>query len=165
MVDATPATSILSNVSKDPESAIRSARPDIILESTIISEPAMYSLIFEDIGGKELISIARNDTVNGQRVAYNPIKNLASLGTKYGPQTLIPVQGSSRTYFDNFPIKLEKKIPDVGTGPTGEVVYLDEATRDLVVNVINLAADELVEVQILSRGDILDDTIYIEGIN
>ena len=165
MVDATPASSILSNITTTPVNAIKSARPDIILESTIISEPAMYSLIFEDIAGKELISIARNDTVNGQKVAYNPIKNLQSLGTKYGPQNLIPVQGSSRTYFDNFPIKLEKKIPDVGTGPFGEVVYLDDATRDLVINVINLAADELVEVQILSRGDILDDTIYTEGIN
>jgi hypothetical protein len=163
MVDATPAMSSQNSVTSNPQDAVKAARPDILLESTVVSAPVMYSLLFEDIAGKELINIARNDTVNGQRVAYNPIKNLSSLGLKYGPQTLVPVQGSSRTFFDNFPIKLEKKIPDVGTGPFGEVVYIEEETRDLIVNVINLANDELVEVQILSRGDILDDTIYTEG--
>lgn len=163
MVNAVPAVSMQDGVTKQPQDAIKAARPDIIIESNIISEPAMYSLLFEDIGGKELINIARNDTVNGQKVAYNPIKNLTSLGLKYGPQNLVPVQGSSRTYFDNFPIKLERKIPDVGTGPYGEVVYIEEGTRDLIVNVFNLAADELVEVQILTRGEILDDTIYTEG--
>lgn len=165
MVDATPAASLTTSIPKSPQEAVKSARPDILLESTIVSAPTMYSLLFEDIAGKELINIARSDTVNGQRVAYNPIKNLSSLGLKYGPQTLVPVQGSSRTFFDNFPIKLERKIPDVGTGPYGEVVYIEEDTRDLIINVINLADDELVEVQILSRGEILDDTIYTEGNN
>lgn len=165
MVDATPAMSSQSGVTSNAAEAVKSARPDILVESTVVSAPVMYSLLFEDIAGKELINIARNDTVNGQRVAYNPIKNLSSLGLKYGPQTLVPVQGSSRTFFDNFPIKLEKKIPDAGTGPYGEVVYIEDGTRDLIVNVINLAIDELVEVQILSRGEILDDTIYTEGNN
>lgn len=165
MVDATPAMSSQSGVVSNANEAVKSARPDILLESTVVAAPVMYSLLFEDIAGKELINIARNDTVNGQKVAYNPIKNLSSLGLKYGPQTLVPVQGSSRTFFDNFPIKLERKIPDLGTGPYGEVVYIEENTRDLIVNVINLADDELVEVQILSRGEILDDTIYTEGNN
>jgi hypothetical protein len=165
MVDATPAISVQNNIVNTPQDAVKAARPDILLESSVLSTPVMYSLLFEDIAGKELINIARSDTVNGQKVAYNPIKNLSSLGLKYGPQTLVPVQGSSRTFFDNFPIKLEKKIPDSGTGPFGEVVYIEENTRDLIVNVINLAGDELVEVQILSRGEILDDTIYTEGSN
>lgn len=165
MVNPIPPMPQVSKVNTNSAESVKAARPDILLESNVIATPVMYSLLFEDIGGKELISIARNDTVNGQNVAYNPIKNLSSLGLKYGPQTLVPVQGSSRTIFDNFSIKLDKKIPDSGTGPFGEIVYIEEATRDLIVNVINLAEDERVEVQILSRGDILDDTIYTEGIN
>lgn len=162
-VRAVPPMPSTPKVSGNISDAVKSARPDILLESVVIAAPVMYSLLFEDIGGKELISIARNDTVNGQNVAYNPIKNLASLGLKYGPQNLVPVQGSSRTTFDNFSIKLEKKIPDTGTGPYGEIVYIENDTRDLIVNVYNLAEDERVEVQILSRGEILDDTIYSEG--
>lgn len=160
MVNPIPPMPSTNKVTGNIKDAVKSARPDILLESTVLAVPVMYSLLFEDIAGTELISIARNDTVNGQNVAYNPIKNLASLGLKYGPQTLVPVQGSSRTTFDNFSIKLEKKIPDYGTGPYGEVVYIEEDTRNLIVNVYNLAEDERVEVQILSRGDILDDTIY-----
>ena len=160
MVSPIPPMPSTNKVVGNIKDAVKSARPDILLESTVLAVPVMYSLLFEDIAGTELISIARNDTVNGQNVAYNPIKNLASLGLKYGPQTLVPVQGSSRTTFDNFSIKLEKKIPDYGTGPYGEVVYIEEDTRNLIVNVYNLAEDERVEVQILSRGDILDDTIY-----
>jgi len=160
MVNPIPPMPSTPRVAGKISDAVKSARPDILLESSVLAVPVMYSLLFEDIAGTELISIARNDTVNGQNVAYNPIKNLASLGLKYGPQTLVPVQGSSRTTFDNFSIKLEKKIPDSGTGPYGEVVYIEEDTRNLIVNVYNLAEDERVEVQILSRGDILDDTIY-----
>lgn len=164
MVDATPATSSSTNV-QDFLSGIKAARPDIILDNGIVNEQTQYSLVFEDIASKELINIARNDTVNGQKVAYNPIKNLASLGVKYGPQSLVPISGTSRTYFDNFPIKLERKIPDVGTGPFGEVVYIDPDTKNLIVNVFNLLDDEFVEVEILSRGEVLNDTIYTEGSN
>jgi hypothetical protein len=160
MVSPIPPMPSTPRVTGKISDAVKAARPDILLESSVLAVPVMYSLLFEDIAGTELISIARNDTVNGQNVEYSPIKNLASLGLKYGPQTLVPVQGSSRTTFDNFSIKLEKKIPDAGTGPYGEVVYIEEDTRNLIVNVYNLAEDERVEVQILSRGDILDDTIY-----
>lgn len=143
-------------------SDIKVATPDIILENTISASP-VQALFLENISSKELISIVRNDVVNGKAVAYNPIKNLASLGIKYGPKTLVPLQGSSDTYFNNFPIKLERKVPEVGTGPFGEIVYIDYETNDLIVNVINLADDERVEVQIMKRGQILDDTIYTEG--
>lgn len=165
MVDPTPAVSATSFTGQSYSLDTKAARPDILQESTVLAEEVVYSLIFEDIASKELINIARNDTVNGQKVAYNPIKNLASLGVKYGPQTLVPISGTSRTYFDNYPIKLEQKIPDVGTGPFGEVVYIDPDTKDLIINVFNLLDDEFVEVEILSRGDILNDTIYTEGSN
>lgn len=143
-------------------SGIKAATPEIILENTVESAQ-VQALFLENIASKELISIVRNDTVNGKSVAYSPIKNLASLGIKYGPKTLVPLQGSSDTYFANFPIKLEQKVPEVGTGPFGEIVYIESSTNDLIVNVISLADDERVEVQIMRRGETLDDTIYTEG--
>jgi hypothetical protein len=69
------------------------------------------------------------------------------------------LQNTSATYFKNFPIKLENKIPNVGTGPNGEIVYLEE-TGNIIINVINLEKDEVVEIQILNSGSILDGTIY-----
>lgn len=166
MVSAVPNSSFLPSSRRpglNTNNAAKTATPDIILENTVQADP-VKALFLENISSKELISIVRNDVVNGKATTYNPIKNLASLGIVYGPKSLIPLQNASNTFFDNFPIKLEQKVPDSGTGPFGNVVYIEPETNDLIVNVINLAPDERVEVQILKRGDFLDDTIYTEGI-
>ena len=63
-------------------------------------------------------------------------------------------------YFKKFPINFANKIPECGTGPDCSIVYIDPDTGDLVINVINMASDEQVEVSIISDGSILDDTIY-----
>ena len=123
----------------------------------------MTDLVFEDIGGQEIINISRNDIVNGQKIIYQPIKNLTSLYLQYNPQNILALQDTSESYFRKFPIKLENTTPNVGTGPNGETVYLDPDTGDLVINLINIASDEQVEVQILTNGTILNDTIY--GVN
>lgn len=144
-------------------SAIKTARPDIILENTVANESSQ-ALFFENISSKELISIIRNDVVYGKPVSYTPIKNVSTLALRYGPKNLVPLQAASDTYFDNFPIKLEQKVPDYGTGAFGQIVYIDDATGDLVINVVNLRDDEQVEVQIMKRASVLDDTIYTGGI-
>ena len=141
---------------------IKIADPDILIfNNDLLPIDTMADLIFENIGGQELINIARNDIVNGQDVAYRPIKNLTKLSQKYNSQTLVPLQNSSRSYFRNFAIKLEDHIPSQGSGPNGEIVYID-TTGDLILNVKGLAADERVEVQILKSGAVLDGTIYTE---
>jgi hypothetical protein len=120
----------------------------------------MTDLIFENIGGQELINIARNDLVNGQNVIYQPIKNLTNLYLQYNPQNILGLQNVDIDYFKKFPILLSSKIPTCGTGPNCEYVYIDSNTGDLVINVVNLLPDERVEVEIFNAGTILSDTIY-----
>lgn len=162
MVDANPNVPTITTSSSD--TGIKIPTKDIILyndESTPIE--VMSDLIFENIGGQEIINIARNDIINGQTVVYQPIKNLTSLNFQYNPQNILALQNTSDEYFKKFPIKLEDKIPNVGTGPNGETVYIEASTGNLVINVINLANDEQVEVQVLSSGAIFSDTIYEAG--
>lgn len=141
--------------------SIKIATPDLVLfDNASVPIEVMSDLIFENIGGQELINISRNDMVNGQDVVYQPIKNLTSLYLQYNPQNVLALQNTSATYFKNFPIKLENKIPNVGTGPNGEIVYLEQNTGNIIINVINLEKDEIVEIQILNSGSILDGTIY-----
>jgi hypothetical protein len=141
--------------------SIKVATPDLVLfDNASVPVEVMSDLIFENIGGQELINISRNDMVNGQDVVYQPIKNLTALYLQYNPQNVLALQNTSATYFKNFPIKLENKIPNVGTGPNGEIVYLEEETGNIIINVINLEKDEVVEIQILNSGSILDGTIY-----
>jgi hypothetical protein len=116
----------------------------------------MTDLIFENIGGQELINIARNDIINGQQVSYQPIKNLSSIQQQYNPNNILSVQSTSDKYFANFPIKLENKIPKTGTGPSGKHVYLDSSNGNLVIEAVNVEADEQIEVEITVSGTIYE---------
>jgi hypothetical protein len=126
----------------------------ILFDDSLVSEDFMFDLIFEDIGGHELINIARNDIVNGQTVSYQPIKNLTSIQEQYNPNNIISLQETSAKYFDNYPIKFDNKVPNVGNGPFGNNVYLNNLTGDILIDLINLEPDEQVEVQIVISGTI-----------
>jgi hypothetical protein len=119
----------------------------------------MTDLIFENIGGQELISIARNDTVNGQAIIYQPIKNLTALQQEYNPNNIVNLQGTSDKYFENFPIKFDDKVPNEPTGPGGAHVYIDPAAGNLIIEAINLQSDEQIELEITIGGTIYEAVI------
>jgi hypothetical protein len=157
MVEATPPTAFITTVTPRNNS-VKSATPDIIqFDDTSIIDNAevIVDLLFENIGGQELLTIARYDTVNGQDVKYQPIKNLKIIQEEYNPNNLVRVQDTSDKYFANFPIKLDNKVPTVGNGPEGSNVYLDD-TSALVLEFINLEADEQVDIQITINGTIYE---------
>jgi hypothetical protein len=140
---------------------VKAATTDIILfddETTPIE--IMTDLIFENIGGQELINILRSDIINGQNISYQPIKNLTNLYFQYNPQNILALQDTDSNYFKKFPINFSAKVPSCGTGPNCSIVYIDSETGNLVINVVNLGRDEQVEVSIVADGEVLDDTIY-----
>ena len=159
-VSSTP--NLPSSTSPKPnDESIKAATPEIILfddESTPIE--VMTDLIFENIGGQELINIVRTDIISGQNVTYQPIKNLTNLYFQYNPQNILALQDTDSNYFKKFPINFSSKVPTCGTGPNCSIVYIDEQTGDLIINVVNMARDEQVEISIVSDGVVLDDTIY-----
>jgi hypothetical protein len=139
---------------------VKIATPDLILfNDASVPIELMSDLIFENIGGQELINISRTDMLNGTDVLYQPIKNATSLQYQYNPQNILNLQNGSNTYFKNFSIRFEDKVPNVGNGPLGSPVYVDPDTGNLVIDLINLNDDEQVEVQIISSGVILNGTI------
>jgi hypothetical protein len=159
MVNPVPNTP--SEMWRPGDSSTQPASPDIILfDDGAVPIELMADLIFENIGGHELINIARNDLINGQNIVYSAIKNLNLLSQQYNSRNILSLSNTSDTFFKNFPIKLETKVPVTGLGPNGAIVYLEN--DNLVINVINLAADEQVEIQIITSGEIFDDTIYDE---
>jgi hypothetical protein len=169
-VTPTPATpssvASVSPVTSTPApNPVKTAPIDTILfDDSLVSIDFMADLIFENIGGHELINIARNDIVNGQTVSYQPIKNLTSIQKQYNPNNIISLQETSGKYFDNYAIKFEDKIPSVANGPFGNNVYLNNLTGDVVIDLINLEPDEQVEVQIIISGTIYS-TDFQEGVS
>jgi hypothetical protein len=162
----TPSTisSIPSNISPvtqaPPPPPVKTAPIDTILfdEDTVPIE-IMSDLIFENIGGQELINIARNDTVNGQQIIYQPIKNLTTIQQEYNPNNIVALQATSDKYFQNFAIKFDTKVPEEGSGENGAHVYIDPATGSLVVEAINLDPDEQIELEISTSGTIYEAEI------
>jgi len=154
----TPSTpAIVSTSASTATKAVKTASSDIILfDDEIIPIEIMTDLIFEDIGGQELINIARGDIVNGQKITYQPIKNISDIERQYNPNNIVGLQNTSDTYFANFPIQIKDKIPNVGSGPNGEYVYLNSISSDLVIDVINMQNDEQVEIQIATDGTIYE---------
>lgn len=169
-MDAKPVSITNTTYDSSTSTSIKVARPDIILTTEdTLSPEIMTDLIFEDIGGQEIINIARNDIINGQNVLYQPIKNVSSLFYQYNSQNIIALQKTDREYFKNFSISLDTHIPECGSGfdlvdgtqvSNCKHVYIDPVTKSLVINVVRMVNGEEVEVQIISNTDVLDGTIY-----
>jgi len=155
-VAATPPTpsAVATIVVTPPPPAVKTATPDIVLfDEEGLTIEGMFDSIFENIGGQELISITRSDIVNGQKISYQPIKNLSAIQQRYNPNNILSLQQTADKFFAGFSIKLEDKIPEIGNGTNGENVYLN-ATGDLIIEFININPDEQVETQISVSGTI-----------
>jgi hypothetical protein len=174
---------------KNSDDSVKVATPDLILfNDEVQSYESMTDLVFEDIGGYELITISRHDLINGQKVIYAPIKNLTDLYLQYNPNNVLRLQ-SSDAYFKSLSLSIFEHLPNCGTGytisappppqenpgyvepdlnkwiktPNCKAVYIDPITGDLVINLINVKENEQVEVQVLSSGDVFSDTIHSGG--
>ena len=161
-VSATPLTpsSMGSAVTTKSVEPVKSAPIDTILfNDDNVPVEVMTDLLFENIGGQELISIARNDTVNGQTIIYQPIKNLNTIQQEYNANNIVSLQETSDKHFENFSIKFDKKVPIQGSGPLGSHVYIDSETGKLVVEAINLETDEQLEIEITISGTIYEAVI------
>ena len=157
-VSATPDSFMyISNTSVNKKQQVKSATPDIVLfddESGPIE--VISDLIFEDIGGQELIGVVRNDLVNGQKVSYSLIRNLDKIEKTFNSNNIVSLQQTSDKYFNNFGINLDSKLPKQSENTIDGNVYLDPLTGDIVINLINLRLDEQVEVQITTSGTIYE---------
>ena len=159
-IRATPPAPISPITYTPPAPPVKTATPDIVLfnDETVPIE-VMEDLLFENIGGQELINIARSDTINGQPISYQPIKNISAIQQQYNPNNIVSLQQTSNRFFAGFSIKLEDKIPNEGNGSNGSNIYIDSNTGNLTIELVKLESDEQVEIQIVTNGTIYEDTV------
>ena len=162
LLSPTPLTpSLITPVTVTPPPPPAKTAPidTVLFNDDSVPIEVMTDLIFENIGGQELINIARNDIINGQQISYSPIKNLSSIQQQYNPNNIVSLQSTSDKYFANFSIKFEEKVPNAGNGPNGQNVYIDQSTGDLIIEAVNTASDEQIDVQIAISGTIYEADI------
>ena len=151
-----PVTYAASSIAKTITVPIKTATPDIVLfDDSVVPIEVMTDLIFEDIGGQELINISRTDTINGQKILYQPIKNINVINQEYSPNNILGLQKTSDKYFSGYAIKFEERVPKVSNSSDGNPVYVD-SSGNLVIDSINLNADEQVEIQVTLSGTIYE---------
>jgi len=167
MTNPTPEIAV-ATPTESSTSGVKVATPDLIVQSEATAVDALGQLYFEKIAGIEIINIARSTLINGIDVSYSLIGNLNELQRRYNPLNIFTLPETIDKYFKNFAIRLDTHIPEEGSGPNQERVYLTNtdlpfAERgDIVIDVTNMEKNELVDVQILDSGSLLSDTIYTE---
>ena len=156
-----------------PDQSVKSASPDIIIsDSGDTAIDLILKLTLEKIGAQELISLVRHDTVNGQNIVYQPVKNISDIAIAYNPQNMVAIPDTADVFFKNFSIKLEAHTPQYNQ----DTLYVDMITRDnnvffdavnrrIMIELTNLKRDYEVEVQMVSTGQIFNDTIYEEDVS
>lgn len=162
-------TSSTQGYNANSELSTKIAGPEILLGEEPLGKEIMFNLVYDVIGAQEIVNISRHDLINGQSVIYQPIRNITNLYYQYNPQNILALQDTDREYFKRFSIDLSKNIPDCGSGydivdgvnvPNCKYVYVDPQTGSLVIDVVNIVPGQDIEIQIVSEGALLDDTIY-----
>jgi hypothetical protein len=137
--------------------SVKPATPDLILfDDAAIPLEFITDLLFEQIGGKEILNIARNDIINGQKISYNLIANSSKIAQEYNPKNIFRVPGTSAEFFENFSIKfglyaLDNENP-VSLSETGDLQVLLSGSA--------FRKNDQVEIEVLVAGTLENDTIY-----
>lgn len=134
---------------------VKSAPIDtVIFQDEAFEAEFLVGALFEDIVGQELLTISRNDTVNGQNVSYQPIQNLGLLQQTYNPNNIMGLSETSFNIFSSFVIQINDRIPTVSSQNTTNNYYVDPVSGGIVIELINMPSNEQVEFQVATSGTI-----------
>jgi len=127
-----------------------------------VSADALQKLYFEDVGGTEILAVARHDTVGGEPVATAPISNLEDIKLQFNPLNILSSINTNEL-FNQFAIDMNTHIYDTNNAVFGETEWIDESTYEkyLVVEVDDLKADEYIQIQV--AGSTVEYEIYDES--
>lgn len=140
-----------------PPKIVKSPNRDVVeFSREQFSQSSIARLLFEQVGSIELVNISRRDTIEGQNPYYTLISNLSSIRKNFDPTSLISRQKSNQNIQDNYSINLNNKIPDQDylTRNNLENFYYIDDNGDLVIELDNLAIDEIIDLEISTSGTI-----------
>lgn len=128
---------------------VKPATPDLIqISEEAVPVEVMTTLLFENIGGTEILGMARHDLINGIDISYQQISNLAKVESTFGGQNLISLHNSTEQIFKSYGLRRYQYVPNSTDDPNGlnNHVYLD-SSGSLVIELSNLLPDMEIEVE------------------
>lgn len=166
VTSAKPDTLTTVAVSTAPKNIIKVATSNLFnLGEPPANPDKMTDLLFEDMGGQDIINILRTDTVNGSSFKNNVITNLSKVNESFNSLNLITLSGESSGYFKSLHYELQYYVPEptvlaaaadihpvtvVDNLPTN--YYVDETTGDITFYFANLSESEQVEFEFVEMN-------------
>ena len=109
-----------------------------------ISVEQMEKLFFQNVGGTEILSVARHDTVGGEEVVFNNVDNLSELRSQFNPLNIL-MTTNLNSLFSEYGVDIGQKI-----GALDETFSMN-VDGGIDIQVFNVNRDEYVQVQIAKR--------------
>ncbi len=135
-----------------------------------VSADALQKLYFEDVGGTEILAVARHDTVGGEPVATSPIANLEDIKLQFNPLNILSSINTNEL-FNQFAINMSSRVWDTNDSVYGEAEWVAGVDEDgfstntlkgyIIVDIDDLKADEYIQIQV--AGNNVDYDTYDES--
>jgi hypothetical protein len=133
---------------------VKVATPDILLDNEQLSLETRGDYSFATVGGIELLSASRHDLINSPyNDGYTP---MTDAGSVFQNQPSIVFSDASKNIFNIYTIDLNYHTPQL---PENPLIQFDASSGTAIITLKNLQPDYVVEVEIVSSGAVLNDTI------
>ena len=142
-------------------------------DSATIPSSIMEYLLFQQISGQELLLISRNDLLNGQEVAYQPIKDISDIAFQYSSSNILSIPETLAGVFKQYGLVLENFIPTIDEDDERKSyagyndspnAYVDNDSgsntyqKAILVEFSDLQKYMAVEIEVVSSGKSLEDS-------
>ena len=111
-------------------------------EATSVEQ--MEKLYFQNVGGTEILSVARHDTVGGEETVFNNVDNLSELRSQFNPLNIL-MSTNLNALFSEYGVNIDQKIGALDS------TFSMNAEGGMDIEVFNVNTDEYVQVQVAKR--------------
>lgn len=148
-------------------SDVQSADPDVVLVNPEeLPVDVQEMLILQAIGGSELIQIARNNTVDGQKVIYQPIVNIDSFAAQFSPVLIVGNAPTLNGLKASMPINIDSYLTIAQDNPGAIFVGTSQAGKPaIIVELDNLQDGDVIEIASanLNLSSLYQETLIVDG--
>jgi hypothetical protein len=134
---------------------VKVASTDLIMGEQDFPIELATQMVIEDMGALELINTARHDLITGNNISYKPFSQMSIMNSRYNPLKILELSDGTPIQFGSFPISLNNYVPK--SNPNN--VYFDATKENIILEFINIKEGEFIEIEILSQGEVYNDTI------
>jgi len=134
---------------------VKVASTDLILGGQDFPIELATQMIMEDMGALELINTARHDLITGNNISYKPFSQLSIMNANYNPLKILSLSDGTPIQFSAFFLNLNNYVPQSNQNN----VYFDATKNNIILEFVNIQEGEFVEIQIISQGEVYNDTI------